>query len=158
MYPFLRPFLNRGGAGFSLTRAKTAERIDPLVRRHFTLLRAYGIVIERLHNREHAEALRRGMTASRIEAAKLREIMWSVGGNTTSGLELPPPDMGADDSEMIHRLNDMERDYRAALQEELKLNHQIRTQAALEVNLEGSERRIQALYPIVSRTRRTSIR
>jgi hypothetical protein len=158
MHSFLRPFLNRGGAGPSLDRPTTARRLLPILERHYDLLNAYDHAVERLHNRELAEQIRRFLPDLRTEMAKLRETIWSMGSNAPNGVGLLPPDLGADDSDLIHGLDELERAYRDALRAEIGLNHQIRTLAIINNNLSGSERRIDIVHPVATRTRRTRIR
>ena len=159
MYPILRPFLNKGGAGRSMTREESIDALNPVVHRHAELLLAYGAAIRDLSDRGLAEALDGVMNRARTELAKLKESVFALGGTPPNSTDLDPAAvrLGRDDAEILHALDDRERAYRDALSDTIGLpHHQIRTTAILENNLKGSEARIGVLHPMVTRMRRPS--
>src|SRR5687768_15863072 len=99
MYKALRPFLNKGGAGYYASRSETAERLLPLVERHVRLLRAYERVLPQLTDAAGAERLRGLLPYARTEFAKLNETLNSAGGRgpTGSGIEADLPAYGGSD-------------------------------------------------------------
>lgn len=152
MYPFLRPFLNRGGAGRSLSRAETAERLVPLVGRHQQLIIAYDAALSRLEDRALASQVEPVMSRLRTELAKLRETVYSCGGTTPTGVEIDPAEVlpGEDDAAILRQLLEAEGAYRDALAEVLDYpHHQMRTIAILENNHAGSEARLGVLQLLV---------
>jgi hypothetical protein len=156
MYPLLQPIFNRGGAGRSMTREESVEAISPLVREHQKLLHAYDAAIRTLGDRDLAARLNDGMNRARTELAKLRETIFSLGGDTSNGVDLDPDvHLGTSDAAIVHALDDRERAYRDALQRTLKMPHQqLRSTAILENNLKGSAARLDVLYPFVTRMRK----
>lgn len=160
MYPILKPILNRGGAGRSMTRAESVEALNPLIGRHAELLLAYDVALRTLADREIAGTINRAMNAARTELAKLKETVFSLGGTPPNSTDLVPAvRLGDDDAAILHALDDAERAYRDALSDTLGLaHHQIRTAAILENNLKGSDIRLGVLHPMVTRMRRPGSR
>ncbi|MEL6612692.1 MAG: hypothetical protein AAFQ53_11405 [Bacteroidota bacterium] len=153
MYPFLRPFLNKGGAGPSLSRAESAERLLPLVERHLDLHNAYEVAIASLDDATLADTLRGLLKRGRVELAKLNETVYSLGGTPPHGVdrEMSDYDLGATDAHRVYTLDAYERAYRDALTDEIGTNHQLRTLAIIENNRRGSEERLTALRASTSR-------
>ncbi len=157
MYAFLRPILNKGGAGLYISRAETAERLRPLQLRHLRLLRAYDDALARLADRALAGRLGALLPDARTELAKLNETVHSVGGAAAYGTAYEPGqfDPGRTDEERLFNLLDEERDYNAALAEEMDaVHHQERTRAILTAVGNGGAKRLDALREVTSRMRR----
>jgi hypothetical protein len=57
MFPILRPFLNKGGAGYSISRAETVERLKPHVERGLELLRTYSAALPGMQDRAAADRI-----------------------------------------------------------------------------------------------------
>jgi hypothetical protein len=153
MYPFLRPFLNKGGAGPSLSRADSAARLLPLVERHLDLHNAYEVAIDRMDDKALADKLRALLKRARVELAKLNETVYSLGGTPPHGVdrELKDYDLGATDAHRVHTLDTYERAYRDALTDEIQQNHMLRTLAIIENNRRASEERLTALRQATER-------
>lgn len=160
MYPLVKSVMNRGGAGRSMTREESVEALNPLVDRHHALLHAYDAALRTLGDRAIADRLNSGMNAARTELAKLKESVFSLAGTPPNGTELDPDvRLGDTDAEIVHALDAAERAYRDALTDTLGMaHHQIRTTAILENNLKGSNARLDAIHPIVTRMRRPGSR
>lgn len=160
MYPLLRPIFNRGGAGRSMTRKESIEAINPLVREHQKLLHAYDAALRTLGDRDLAAQINSGMNRARTELAKLRETIYSLGGDTSNGVDLDPDvHLGDTDAAIVHALDERERAYRDALQRTLEMPHQqLRSTAILENNITGSKTRLDTLYPFVTRMRKPDSR
>ncbi len=160
MYPVIKPLLNLGGAGRSMTRQESIVALNPVVTRHAELLHAYDAAIRSLSDRGLADVLREEMNRARTELSKLKESVFSLGGTPPNSTDLDPDvHLGDDDAAILHALDDRERAYRDALRDAIGLDHQqIRTTAILENNLKGSEVRLGALLPLVSRMRRPADR
>lgn len=157
MYPILRPFLNKGGAGRSMTRAESIDALNPVIHRYAELLMAYEAALRDLSDRDLAGALDGVMSRARTELAKLKESVFALGGTPPNSTDLDPADvrLGRDDAEILHALNERERAYRDALRDAIDLpHHQMRTTAILKNNLTGSEDRLGVLHPMVTRMRR----
>lgn len=156
MYAFLRPFLNKGGAGLYISRRETAERLRPFQARHLRLVRAYADGLARLSDPAVAERLRAWMPAVRTEFAKLNETIWSAGGGAPYGTDQEPGqfDPGRTDAERLFNLLETERAYHDALTEEMDaVHHQERTRAILTATAAGSEQRLDGLREVTSRLR-----
>ncbi|MDX1531013.1 MAG: hypothetical protein R3362_05770 [Rhodothermales bacterium] len=161
MYPALRPILNRGGAGFSMSRAETADVLSGLVRQHQILLNSYDAALRDLADRDLAAALEPEMVTLRTELSKIKELVYSNGGTPPNGTDLDPKTLriGETDGEIVHALADLERAYRGTLQAEIdRANHQMRTYALIEALHQRTEDRIGILHPIVSRMPRHAAR
>ncbi|MEM1042513.1 MAG: hypothetical protein AAGI91_07770 [Bacteroidota bacterium] len=158
MYNVLKPILNRGGAGYSMTRAESAAALNPLVDQHGQLILAYSAALRHLADRDLAATLNEGMNRLRTELFKLKETVLSFAGVPPNGVRLNADvHLGDTDAEIVHRLDDLERAYRDALREALDLpHHQLRTTAVLENHLKSSEVRVGVLHPFVTRMRRPS--
>jgi len=157
MYPFLRPILNKGGAGRSLSRKDTIEALNPLIEHHGRLLATYNAAILNLGDRQLAQQVETLLNRHRTELAKLRETVLALGGIPPSGIGLRNEEihLGTNDGEILYQLEQRERDYRSALKETLDYpHHQIRTNAILANNITGSDERIGSLRPLVDRTPR----
>ena len=156
MYPLLQPIFNKGGAGRSMTREESVEALSPLVREHQKLLLAYDTAIRTLRDRDLAAQINSGMNRARTELAKLRETIFSLGGDTSNGVDLDTDvRLGDSDAAIVHALDDRERAYRDELQRTLKLSHhQMRSIAILENTVKGSNARLDTLYPYVTRMRK----
>jgi hypothetical protein len=161
MYPIFRPLLNKGGAGRSLSREDTIEKLNPLVDQHGRLILAYNTAIRTLGDRAIAQEVERVMNRLRTELSKLKETVLACGGIPPNGVGLrdEAEELGANDGAILHSLEQHEREYRKALREALDYpHHQIRTIAILENNVTGSDERIQALRPLVDKTPRSTRR
>lgn len=158
MYNVLKPLLNRGGAGYSMTREESAAAMNPLIEQHGALILAYDAALRQFADRDLAASLNEGMNRARTELAKLKETVLSLAGSPPNGVRLETNvHLGDTDAEIVHRLDALERAYRDALTEALDLPHQqLRSTAILENNLKGSEARIGMLHPFVTRMRRPS--
>ena len=160
MYPVIKPILNLGGAGRSMTRQESVDAINPVVARHAQVLLAYDAAIRDLQDRDIADALGDVMNRARTELAKLKETVFSLGGTPPNSTEFDPATirLGSDDAEILHNLDDIERRYRDTLHEAIGMSHQqIRTTAILENNVKGSDVRLGVLHPLVSRMRRPAL-
>ena len=151
MYPGLKPIFNRGGVGPSLSRAESADRLSPLVAQHQRLLKRYDAAVAGLDNATLVSELEPMLSRARVELSKLKETVLSMGGTPPNGTDLDPlPPVTARDAQVVEALIDDEQAYRKALDAELGLNHQIRTQAVLANNRLGIETRLGALQAAAS--------
>jgi hypothetical protein len=152
MYRFLRPVLNKGGAGRSATRQETVDALNPLVERHAVLLVTYDAALRHLSDRRLAEELEPGMNRLRAELGKLRETVLSNGGTPPNTVGLQARVTADSDRGVLEAVESAERDYRQSLRDALTYpHHQIRTEAILNNNLTGSEERLGRLRPLVDR-------
>lgn len=155
MFPALRPILNKGGAGRYISRAHSAERLQPIAERHLDLMYAYEAILGGMPAGLSKESLEALMPYLRTEIAKMSETILSLGGTPPSGvrrvpggLNLPPqdPDAGRPALDHVDALLDAERDFGGALRDEADaVHHQERTRAILNHNAEASDARRGAL-------------
>jgi hypothetical protein len=157
MYAALRPFLNRGGAGYSISRKETAERLRPHVDRGLDLLKAYSAALPRLRDREAAGRLDALLPYFRTELSKLYESVFSVGGTAPTGVDVAfgEGDPGGGDGAVLRALVERERAFHEALTEEVDaVHHQERTRAILKAVALGAQGRLDALRELAGRPRR----
>lgn len=144
---------NKGGIGKSLSRQETIERINPIIREHIALNHQYNDVVRTIGDAEVAERLEQLQKIARMDVGKLAEIVFSAGGTVYSGVDMEPDafTLGTDPGEMIHRLLDVEQRFLQRVTSELKLNHQIRTKATLNLVQQHSEERLRFLQELARR-------
>ena len=148
--------LNKGWAGKTLSREETVERLNPLVRGHCALNRAYDYVIERLEDRRGAEQLAALQKTARMDVGKLSETVLSAGGVASRGADVAPDfDPGRTDESMMQGLLHLERTFEGQLLEERTLDHQVRTRAVLGVVLANSRERLGCVRGLRAAYRRT---
>lgn len=143
----LKAILNKGGAGKSITRAETAERLSALMHHHHELMYAYDAVAAHAGPGQLAAGLEVLNKTSRADIGKLSEIVLSNGGTPPLGTNIDPEavEVKASDSDNVQHLLDLERAYRDALKEESDVKHTFRAVATLENTLKNTENRIQVI-------------
>jgi hypothetical protein len=159
MFSALRPFLNKGGAGYSISRAETAERLRPLVERHLDLLQAYAAALPRLRTLPGGEAVAALMPYLRTDLSKLYETVYSLGGDAPTGAERDF-EAGAPggDADVVRRLLDLEKETGDAARDEIDaVHHQERTRAILKTLAKGAEARTERLRAVAGQVRRGAV-
>lgn len=152
MFPVLRPFLNKGGAGYSVSRAETAERLKPHVERGLELLRSYSVALPGMQDREAADRIEALLPYFRTELGKLYESIFSAGGTVPTGTEIDFSSRVASDGNPLPKLTRREREFGRALEEEIdSVHHQERTRAVLKSVAAGSKGRLDALRELAGR-------
>ncbi len=149
-------FLNKGGAGVSLSRQETVNRLNPIIRSHYELNQAYSAFNDQIEDRDIADRLAGFLRTARIDIGKLAETVFSAGGVAYNGVDmrntsldvLPGKDTMLDD--LLRR----EKQFQDALDAESEVQHQIRTQAILkniQANSQAREKYLQELSHRMSR-------
>ncbi len=153
-----RLIFNRGGIGKSLSRAETVERINPILEQHVRLNRSYDAVIRDCSDVQIADQLDELQKKARMDAGKLAETIFSAGGTAYNGTDLEPEDfdLGANDDERLAELRALEQDLHETVTEERDRNHQLRTDAILQVVEENSADRLEYLRGVTKGRRRTA--
>ncbi len=132
--------LRKGWAGRTLSCADTAARLNPLLRDHVALNRAYDRAADTCPDAHIAEKLTGLQKKARVDVGKLSETVLSCGAPAYSGVEREP-------EEVLHTslldVADLERAFGEALEHERKLEHQMRTQAVLQRLVRHSEERLE---------------
>jgi hypothetical protein len=150
MFPVLRPFLNKGGAGHYISRQETVDRLVPLAEQHNALLRAYGDALAGLRDESAKRQLAALPPTLRTHLAKLNETIYSAGGKAPLGAGEGGTD--GTDGERLYRVLDLERAYHRALTEEVDaVHHQERTRAILKHLARGSGERLEAVRTVTNR-------
>lgn len=146
----------KGGIGVSMSREETVERLNPLIEQHMAINHGYNFAINNLSESTVADALSGHQRIARMDVGKMMETVLSCGGVAYNGVDMEPSDfnLGDNDDAVLFSLHDQERDFSHALQEELKLGHQIRSKAILNVVLSNSQKRYQYLKEATMRRRR----
>ena len=139
--------LNKGGAGVSITREETIERLNPIIERLSGLNHRYAAAIDKLAHQDHAADLKAHLMTSRVDVGKLSETVLSAGGVPYNAVDLEPENFVAEgsDDEILEHLRDEERQMQDALRQESKVRHHIRTEAILMNVRRNSEARMATL-------------
>jgi len=148
------PILNRGGAGISISRPETVDRLRPLIRQFNELHLLYVSALPRLPAGEGRERVEGLLRIARMDIDKIEETIHSSGGvsyTLTDIGEMKLAGSGQDDG-VLEQLLAAERAFLAAIQGESKTKHHIRTQAIL-MNVESNSRaRLGMLEDTVRKT------
>ena len=144
--------LNKGGAGTSLSRSETIDRINPVIAAHTRLLHAYEAAKV---GRPAAEADRLDdlLRTARMDVGKLAEVVFSQGGVPYNGTDLEPGTLTAErGGEARYRaLARTEEAFAKQLDDELAVDHQIRTGATLKLLRAHSAERLDAVQTFARR-------
>lgn len=157
---FLDAILNKGGAGRSLSRHESAERLNPVLRRHVELNLAYDDATRRIGSVDVTRQMEHFQKKARADVGKLRETIYSMGNVAYTGTDLEPDDvrLGEDDDAMLFALLDREQALLDAVEAELNLKrpnrHHIRTMAILNHVLTNSQERLTYLKGVTRDRRR----
>lgn len=129
----LNKILNKGGAGISLSRQETVDRINPLLKKLIALNHAYRDVIARTPDPEIAGQLQAFLKIARTDVAKMSESIYSAGGRAYTGVDIEPGSVRTADNEneLIPSLKDLEKEFVDLMEGEMKVKHQIHTRAVL---------------------------
>jgi hypothetical protein len=152
--PIKEAILNRGWAGKTITRAKTVERLNPLLLQFLKLNHNYQYVIRSHSDSAVTEALKRVQKTARADVGKLSETILSCGGTPENGTDLEPTDfnLGNDELDMLYQLEDLETEFNETLaRERNEIKHQIRTRGILEAVKSNSEERLELLGDLIER-------
>ena len=154
--------LNKGGAGISMTREKTIERINPIIKAYVRLNHLYEDAMKRLANRETVGQLEAFQKIARADIGKLNETVFSSGGVAYNGTDVEPGSVTLreteNDEDLFSSLEDEEEAFQDQIGSEfdLKPEHHIRTQAVLSIIRTNSQSRLNYLQSLTKRRRRTS--
>lgn len=154
-------FLNKGGAGISMPRERTIERLNPIIEEHVRLNHAHEHVLTRVGDPEVARQLAAFQKIARADVGKLNETVFSAGGVAYNGTDVEPGSVtldGNDDEDLLSALFDREQAFQDQIAAELDLKpeHHIRTQAVLSIIRANSQSRLDYLKGLTKRHRRTS--
>lgn len=152
--PIKEALLQRGWAGKTISRAETAERLNPLIHQLLKLNHNYQYVIRSHSDSAVCEALKRVQKASRADVGKLSETVLSCGASPENGTDLEPQDfnLGNDEIEMLYQLEDLETEFNEAVTDERQnVEHQMRTRAILEAVKSNSTERLELLGDLIDR-------
>lgn len=126
-------FLNKGGAGISISRKETVKRLEPISRELSRLNHYYLAAAERMSHEDVAEEIQRHLRKSYMDVGKLAETVLSTGGVPYNATDLEPENfvLEGSDSEMLEALREKEEEFQRFVKAEDDIDHQIRTQAIL---------------------------
>ena len=149
------PILKLGGAGISLSRKETAERLNPIIRKHYALNHTYENAIASLQDRATADKLNEYQRNARMDIGKLADSIHSAGGVAYNGTDLEAADfsLSGGPDEIVRRLLDLEQDLQQTVVDEMKLKHQIRTLAILGNVKANSQNRLDFLNELAKKHR-----
>lgn len=139
--------LKKGWAGKTISRAETVARLNPLIERHIRLNYLYAFAAREHGDPATRDALGASQKIARINVGKIAETIYSCGGKAYTGVDLEPNsvDLGMDPDAMLAVLAEAETQFRDAVLDEEKVEHQMRTRAILGVVSTSSSARLDML-------------
>jgi len=155
---FLDHIFRKGRMGRTISRAETAERLNPILEQHVWLNHYYRRAVERLDDRALAEHFAEEARTARSDVSKLNETILSAGHTPPfSGTDIDPDEIDLSDEGnygLLYDLLDAEQELHDAIKAEDDIEHQMRTRAILGVVKTNSERRLSALKDATEGRRR----
>lgn len=146
MFPILRPILNKGGAGYYISREETVERLNPLVGKAHELLATYNAFLDSA-GEQVKNQLEEHMPKMRMLLGKMCESVFSAGGIAPNGVGIAVPNETS-----LSDVLDLEREFRENAFEEIDtVHHQERTRAILKAVVEGSDGRLETVRYLMNR-------
>lgn len=138
--------LNKGWAGRTISRAETIDRINPVLRELTVLMHTYEAAATALPA-DAASALAASQRVIRGDLGHLAETVYSAGGVAYTGVDLEPSSFSIEGSrsDIARKLTEAEEHFRASLEGEKKIEHQIRTRAVLENVARSSSDRLRVV-------------
>lgn len=151
--PIKEALLGHGWAGKTLSRAETVEHLNPLVRQHIELNHHYRAAIRSAGDERVVDVLERLQKTARADVGKLSETVLSSGGTPYNGTDLESEDFDLKGGtvEMLRSLNHVETEFHETIEEELDLEHQMRTRGVLSAVRSNSADRLDALEALIRR-------
>lgn len=142
----LKALLNKGGAGKSISRVETAERLSALMRSYNELMYSYDAAIG-VASETPAEGLEELARVVRDDIGKLSELILSAGGIPPSGTDIEPENVsvGNSEDERLETLMRLEREFGEALKAESAVRHQLRVVAGLDNTSARTSERLAGL-------------
>ncbi|HYE58989.1 MAG TPA: hypothetical protein VD948_10805 [Rhodothermales bacterium] len=134
MHAVLDAILNKGGAGTTISRQETVDRINPLIEAHARLLHAYASVQQSLPPESLPSGLNEHLRTARMDVGKLAETVYSTGGVAYTGTDLEPGTerFEGGTASVLKALAAREEEFLGQVRDELKdVDHHIRTRAIL---------------------------
>jgi len=123
--------LKKGWAGKTLSRQETAQRLNPLIEAHVKLKHSYSNLASHLDSEQQRQELDSILKMQRLDTGKLKELVFSCGETAFNGTSLEPASFPLTSTAPIAELKEIENDYRALLDAEKPIEHQIRSEAVL---------------------------
>lgn len=137
--------LKKGWAGRTLSRAETADRLNPLIRTHMALNHAYSSAIRRCSEKQLRQRLSALQKNARTDVGRMMETVFSCGAVAYSGTDMEPTQFELPDGEDFTELRKQEAAFLADLLAEKELEHQMRTEAVLNRLIDSSQDRLEYL-------------
>lgn len=136
-------FLQKGWAGRTISREETVDRLNPIIRIMAEMLYRYAAVRDAMPAEDRRE-IDRVIKTFRADIGKMAETVFSCGGTAYSGTELDPDEFntGTDGWKSVRDAEDV---LAAALSEEQKVEHQMRTRAILAKVAENHQDRMNLI-------------
>lgn len=131
-------FLQKGWAGRTIDRAETIERINPMIRTMSELMHLYLAAGESNVKPELKQGIEDSLRTLRMDIGKMCEIVFSCGGVAYSGTDLETEDFRLG-NELSDAIASKEQQLRDALDEQGKIEHQMRSRAIL-LNVDNNQK------------------
>jgi len=137
--------LKKGWAGKTLSRSDTAHRFNAIIKEHVILKHYYANLPSYVNSKEIQYQLQAILKTLRLDIGKLKEVVFSCGETAFNGTSLHPKSFGFVTTTPLMELRDIEEKFRALLDAERPIQHQIRSEAVLTRLRENSEMRLSFL-------------
>ncbi len=143
----------KGGFFRTLSREETVDRLNPLAEQLTRLNNGYETVAARLIATgdadmfAFADRIKADQRFARMDVGKLNETIFSSGGVAYNGTSIEPGEipLPAQPNDFTAEMQRREQAHLEDLNDSLKLDHQIRTQAILGNLVTHSEERLKTL-------------
>lgn len=144
--------LNKGWAGRTISRAETADRVNPILRELTVLMHTYDAAVRSL-DAEALPGLTGSMKVLRGDLGHLAETVYSAGGTAYTGTDLEPDDftMSGTVTEIGQALVKAEERFATLVAAEKEVEHHIRTRAVFETVARHSSERLKLARDLVRR-------
>ncbi len=143
----LKALLNKGGAGKSITRPETVDRLSDLLKQYNVVMYTYHAAQDVVQDEEQASAVEALAHEVRNDLGKLSEIILSNGGVPPLGTDMEPEGIAVGESaeEALASLAQEEQRLLDALGGESRVRHMLRTRATLDTTESATRERVQRL-------------
>ena len=143
----LKALLNKGGAGKSISRSETANRLCDLLQQYNRLMFTYDAAINKTGDAELATRLDGINHGVRDDVAKWSELILSNGIAPPLGTDIETAEIEAEEewSDVISVLVSREEAFSGSLKDEKRVNHGLRTVALLDNTSTNTKSRLSRL-------------
>ncbi len=138
--------LKKGWAGKTLSRSETAHRLNAIIEEHVMLKHYYSNLIDFVSSEDLQRQLQAILKTIRLDIGKLKEVVFSCGETAFNGISLKSESFQLTTGTPFVELRDIEGGFRALLDAERPIQHQIRSEAVLTRLRQNCDERLSFLH------------